>query len=63
MVTAWDRAETLGPGMEQSQQEGSGCLHELCVLLLGPWTSGGLGEPLDSEIKLPGLWTLRLSWH
>lgn len=42
-VTAWDWAGTLVLGMEQSQQEGLGCLHELCVLLLGPWSSGWLG--------------------
>lgn len=42
VVTAWDWAQTLGLGMEQSQQEGLGCLHELCVLFPGPWTSGDL---------------------
>lgn len=40
VVAAWDWAETQGLGMEQSQQEGLECLHELCGLLLGPWTSG-----------------------
>lgn len=37
-VTAWGWAGTLGLGMEQSQQEGLGCLHELCLLVLGCWT-------------------------
>lgn len=40
VVTAWDWAQTLGLGMEQSQQEGLGRLHELCVLFLSSWTSG-----------------------
>lgn len=53
VVAAWDWAETLGLGVEQSQQEGLGCLSELCVLLPGPRTSGHLGEPVGSEIELP----------